>query len=79
MPTTMAACRSCGRPIFWAVTGRGSNMPCDWVPVLDGNLVVEPGTGLVRVLRDGEQVPQGTDRFVSHFVTCPQGAKWRKR
>jgi len=45
-----------------------------------GDVYKRRGTGLVaRVLKKGEEVEDGRNRYVSHFVTCPQRKKWRTR
>ena len=77
-----AVCRSCDAPIFWAVTTTGKTMPVDAEPVPDGNVVLVEQEGdwtqpMVRVLGKDESTDE--DRYVSHFVTCPQREKWRKK
>lgn len=81
-PTT--PCSGCGAPIAWRLTVKGKKMPVDPDPVPDGNIVLNRG-GLVVVL-DRERMAKleaRTDRerwprFVSHFVTCPHRAAFRK-
>lgn len=68
----MSACRSCGAEIIWVVAAAsGKRMPIDAEPVAGGNLVL-----------NGDQVvyvePTDAARYISHFVTCPQSAEWRK-
>ena len=77
----MSVCRSCGAPIVWCVTTAGKRMPVDSDPVENGNLVIVPQEGpwrepLVRVLAKDEVVTE--DRFVSHFVSCPNAKAHRK-
>ena len=71
-------CRSCHQPIVWVETTKGRRMPVDPEPVYAGNIV----------LRDREHLPplelyrkpdEGTKRYISHFVTCPQRDKWRRK
>jgi hypothetical protein len=68
-------CRSCAAPIVWARTNRGKMMPIDPAPRSDGNLVYI-GVGVVEVVT-GERLPL-EERYVAHFVTCPQAGKWRR-
>ena len=72
-----ATCRSCGAEIFWAFTEAGKKMPIDAKPV--------PG-GVFFVTRraDGEYVCHAKDapgfvRYSSHFATCPDAQKHRRR
>lgn len=57
-------------------------MPIDPEPVVDGNVWVirtEQGTPIIGVALNNESVPASVPlRYVSHFVTCPQSADWRK-
>ncbi len=73
----ISKCRSCGAPIIWAMTEK-KTMPVDAVPSDKGNVAVAIHGGTVRAI-----VGVGPDsigpRHLSHFVTCPQAAKWRKR
>lgn len=79
-----AACRSCGAPIVWAVTKAGKRMPLDASPV--------PFKGLFGLeLVDGDDeyhavhkndLPESARLLPlhqSHYVTCPQAAKWRRK
>ncbi len=70
----MAACSTCGRPIFWAATDSGKKIPIDASPLGDvrrANVVLLDG--LAKVVRHGE----GT--HITHFVTCPNAAEHRKK
>jgi hypothetical protein len=58
------------------VTDLGSRIPLDPEPVPDGNVVLTLH-GEAHVLRAGE-APTG-DRYVSHFTTCPDADRWRRR
>ena len=80
-----STCRSCQRPIVWARTSTGKNMPIDPNPAPDGNLEMEStGTENGRIVivvrpykprRDADDVK----RYRSHFVTCPDAAQHRRR
>lgn len=76
-------CRSCGAPIKWVKTFSGKRMPVD-VP---GVNFVEGGNALF-VTDEGAAVhgtmaeePKESLRFgyVSHFATCPNANRWRKK
>lgn len=72
-------CRSCDAPIIGALTVNGKWMPVDAEPRADGNLS----------LTEAEPIPQVTvikasdgvegRRYVSHFVTCPNAERRRRR
>lgn len=64
-------CRSCDAPIEWAVTPKGSRIPLDIHSHPKANIVVEDG--IARVVGEGNGVR------ISHFATCPNAAKHRKR
>ena len=71
------ACRSCSVPILFIVTTTtGRPMPLDPDPRSDGNVVIE-ADGRARTLKLGEEHPG--PRYMSHFVTCVDAARWRKR
>jgi hypothetical protein len=75
-------CRSCGAEIIWATNDHtGGGIPVDAEPVADGNITLDLSGPkvLAHVLRKGEDVAEGTARYVSHFVTCPQGREWRRK
>jgi hypothetical protein len=75
-------CRSCRKPIQWAVTEKGRRMPIDVEPAADGNIVLQvrgrfmPPLAIVRgaVLIDDNN----EKRYKSHFATCPNAAQHRK-
>lgn len=72
-----ATCHSCGAPIVWVHTEAGKRMPIDPEPVDGGNLILDRRDGpRVTVATEGNLPPCG---YVSHFATCPQAGKWRKR
>lgn len=66
---------------MWAETEKGRRIPIDPEPVSDGNIVLhhrsnfQPPLALVRF-----SVPTKAEtRYKSHFATCPNAAKHRKR
>ena len=78
----MSDCRSCGQAIRWVQTEKGRPMPLDFMPTPDGNVTIETnesGRGpVVKVWGDPTAIPAGRQRFVSHFVTCPNAKEHRR-
>lgn len=84
-------CRACGRPVKLIPTIQGwertppTLMPLDPDPVENGNVVIEPGVEdkaippRARTLKKGEEPPVGVLRYVSHFATCTDPGRFRKR
>ena len=72
-------CRSCGSKIRWARTEiKGKRMPVDLEPVVGGNIILRPRPHQepLAIYTKGEPTVK---RFVSHFVTCRDARKWRKK
>lgn len=73
-------CKSCTRPIIWAVTKNGHPMPVDPVAIDGGNLELQRQAGLpprANIIPPREAGGrQGLRR--SHFASCPDAARWRK-
>jgi hypothetical protein len=66
--------------VAWEKTGK--KMPVDCHPVVDGNLVLvvrkdETGKRLIANVYDGAK-DRGRNRYVSHFVTCPNSTQHRR-
>lgn len=78
-------CRSCSAPIVWCKTDAGRNMPIDIEPADDGNIAVYTAPDddhlHAQVVRPGEPVAGGDSglRYRSHFSTCPNGERHRRR
>lgn len=70
-------CRWCGAKIIWAKTPGGKNMPLDAEPNPRGNLLLDE-SGFVGPALKSEN-PPADRRYMSHFATCPDAAKQRKR
>lgn len=84
LPRDTDACRSpkCGAKIRWAVTLDGRKMPVDFAPDPGGNLVrkmVARGDWRIRVLEPDETPGPDVLRWTSHYVTCPDAARFRVR
>lgn len=79
----MTACRSCGASIVWCWSTKGVPTPVDPEPVPDGNVTVEGGGRIASGVRIvvGSIQPGLFDapelRYQTHFVTCPDAARWR--
>jgi hypothetical protein len=77
-------CRACDAPIEFVTTESGNKMPVDAVRVL---VVEEPGAKLRMVLDDGRVVAArlvrdgeaGVSARASHFSTCPEADKFRRK
>ena len=86
--TSAGRCRSCGAPIFWAVTDNGRKMPLDKGRHSDGRIAIAGrspnGTPVVVVLtiaqRERLLAAEGVEVMLwrSHFQTCPQAGAWRR-
>ena len=87
----MATCRSCAADVRWVRTTAGKLMPLDPDPRDDGNIIDTGrtaqgrGSGRVPVVEyvdpDAPTLP-GLDppvRYVSHFATCDDPERWRRR
>lgn len=64
-------CRSCGARIEFVRTIKGNRIPLDLTSGPKANLVINDA-GLVEYVKAGE----GTR--ISHFVTCPDAARFRR-
>lgn len=68
----IAKCRGCGAEIIWAFTADGHRMPLD--AKFEGRFVLD------RHKRDdGTLLASARATYLSHFATCPQADKFRKR
>lgn len=76
----VTACRECGAPIVWAMTGEHRAMPVNPTASPAGNVELTAGRGGLHctVLPKRDQHDRD-DLHLSHFVTCPQAAKVRNR
>ena len=71
-------CRSCGAFIKWAVTEKGKRIPLDPIPRDIGNIVLVRAADGRKVARI-EQPHTGRPAYVSHFATCPEAERHRKK
>lgn len=76
----MSTCRSCGRPIRWARTTKAKRIPIDLAPVDDGNVTLSDDRDPIATVHPPGQAPlDAGPRYVSHFATCPDADRHRKR
>lgn len=75
---TTSKCKSCGAAIVWCRTPGGRKMPVDAEPVANGNLCLQGDGVPVAAVVSLPNEPTTQPRYLSHFVTCPQHAEWRK-
>lgn len=79
-------CRSCGQQVIWIKTVAGKNMPCNPTLVTykdqqGGKEKIVTPNGEVH---SAEIVESGTPNatgigYISHFATCPNAARHRKK
>lgn len=67
----MSLCKTCQAPVLWVKTEGGKNIPLDGKKVANGNIDMIGGLAYV-------VPPDGSDRYISHFVTCPQAEEHRR-
>lgn len=65
---------TCGARILWAFTPQGKRMPMELAPAPDG----QPGVAMRVVTVDGDQA-QLAPLFQTHFASCPDAGRHRRR
>ncbi|MCF8017819.1 MAG: hypothetical protein K9L62_00340 [Vallitaleaceae bacterium] len=78
-------CRGCGAEIVWIQTNAGKSMPCDPCPVpywekskAQGKVVTPNGETLSCEFNGDIKNATGYG-YISHFSTCPQAARFKKK
>ena len=84
--TKAARCRTCGAKIIWIKTTSGKSMPCDWRPVYYRKGEPEAGEEAVTLVTPRGEIVRGVQDwtahdygYTSHFATCPDANRHRKR
>lgn len=72
-----AFCRSCNAAIIWTTSAKGKPMPVDFETRLGGNIILHDNGRDLRALY--APADPTVKRYISHFVSCPQATKHRKR
>lgn len=79
-------CRGCGADIAFIKTEKGKTMPVDpeskWFIPCGGPNTYVLADGSVRRGREPDWADQGLEKeigFISHFATCPERDRFRKR
>jgi hypothetical protein len=71
-------CRSCGAPFVFLTTESGRLYAIDPEPAENGNIWIgEDGIG--RVVGKGDHETVCVPLYISHFATCLDAAKFRKK
>lgn len=65
-------CKACDAPIEFAITTKGSRIPLNIDSHPDANIIIDD-TGVAHV------VPKGQGVRISHFATCTQPKRFRRR
>lgn len=76
----MITCKGCGVQIQFGVhETTGKRIPIDTHAVDEGNIVWLDNGRTVHVLTADEKITDRRPRYLSHFVTCPDRAEFRRR
>jgi hypothetical protein len=85
---TRQRCRACNAPLVSVITTAGRTMPLDPEPDPKGNIRytgrrVDSAAGVptdeVEYINESTEMKLDEARYVSHFATCPQPEKFRKK
>ena len=82
---TQGKCRGCGARIVWIQTSAGKSMPCDATPVRyweepkAAGKVVTPNGDVVSCVFEGDPQTATGIGYISHFSSCPNAGKFRKK
>lgn len=71
-------CRSCRKPVLWAITQKGARIPVDPEPVPNGNIELrDDGNGEIRSTT--VKPDPSVRKYVAHFATCPNANNHRRK
>lgn len=81
MTATPRPCRSCGAEVYdLRNVGTGNLAPVNVECVPDGNIRIDLEAGTYRIVgRNLVADPKPVDLHESHFRTCPQAGRWRRK
>lgn len=69
----MNTCKACRRPVLWAKTQAGKNIPLDVQQVGGGNIALRNGVAVI------VDTHPAIERYVAHFKTCPAADQFRSK
>lgn len=77
-------CRTCRHPIIWTQTERGKDMPVDAEPAPGGTIALcwsesRNHPTVLSTVVTAKLAFGHTNLRKSHFASCPQAGKWRRR
>lgn len=76
----MTRCKTCLAPIFYAiVASTGKLIPINAEPSIDGNVIIREGNNSGKSYAKVTKKEDPEAIYVSHFATCGQAKKWRKK
>jgi len=74
-----ATCRTCKAPVVWVeMASTGKRNPLDAEPRDDGNVMIRADGKAVVVPQWSGMPDWPTERYVSHFSTCPDANSFRR-
>ena len=85
MADKQTKCRGCGAPIVFVKTVAGKSMPCNpgrvpfWIKKNGSGKVVTLGGEVLSCEFDGPRSTVSGFGFVSHFSTCPNAGRFRRK
>lgn len=85
MAVNTGTCRGCGAKILWIRTKGGKSMPCDpeeityWKSTTGRIMIVTPNGEVVAARLDGPPAAATGMGYISHFATCPEAGRFRRR
>jgi hypothetical protein len=71
-------CRSCYARVWWCRNPDGTDQILDYEPVPNGNIRFID-MGKIEYATKAKPIPLGIARYRSHFATCPNREKHRKK
>lgn len=78
-------CKSCGAEIVFIGTGEGKSIPCNaealpyWQTKGGGQKIVTPNGEVLSAELEGLPGTATGLGYITHFATCPDAEKYRKR